>query len=233
MKTKDGGKTAVCSITVKKQEVIPPGYSVSAPTNAHWTDDFKVSFTFGKTKDGQPYRTFSYKIYDAATGKAMNNGHGTISNNKDYAELTVGASVFEKMRSGSYYFKVYAEDENRNQISPETKSTTKYYKRPDKRIPTPVNLRWSGTRLLFDFPESYEQYADKAHFQLLYSQTANGTYTKKREGTVNYSTYYKWLERNMDTPGYYKCKIEIDSYDPQVIMSSYYSAESPVYHLTN
>ena len=147
-------------------------------------------------------------------------------------ELTIGQSTLEKMQTGSYYFKVYAEDENRNQISPEVQSNTKRYTRPGRRLTAPTNLRWNGKKLLYNIPDSDRQYISTVYVELMYSQSANGTFTKKTSGRFGLDYCDTWLDRQMDTPGYYKCKIQTCPADPQAALPSSYSAESPVCHVT-
>ena len=102
--TKDGGKIAYCKITVEKP-VIPAGYSVSAPTNVHWTDGFKLAWDYGRTQDGSVYQKWAYKMYNAETGAKIGS-HSKKDTDGTSIEYFIKSGTIEKMTTGSYYFTV-------------------------------------------------------------------------------------------------------------------------------
>ena len=224
VKTVDGGYTETCKITV----VSLASYAISAPTNVHWTNGFKVSWTFGKTQDGTVYHRYGYRVYDVVTGKKLNNYHGKMNLSGTSVSLTLSSYIVEQMQTGSYYFTVYPEDYDHYQIGPEVRSEAKAYTRPSEKLPAPVNLRWEGINLLYDIPGNNGGKVDNLHYYLMYCETENGTFEFETEGTCSLSNLNNNIHNAINRRGYYKCRIELRSIDPQVIMPSSYSEFSPV-----
>lgn len=208
------------------------GYLVSAPTNVHWTDEFELSWEFGKTQDGTVHHRYGYRVIDDSTNTPLNNGSGTMNPSGTSVDLFLATWTAEKMQTGSYSFIVYAIDENKNQISPEVRSESKFFTRPNITLTTPANLRWEGTSLGFDLTGNSKELADMVHFQLMYSPTEDGVYEKKHESSLEFDKKIDAKRFGMDTPGYYKFRAFVNTRDPQKALASQYSDYSEAYHFT-
>ena len=229
--TKDGGKIAYCKITVEKP-VIPAGYSVSAPTNVHWTDGFKLAWDYGRTQDGSVYQKWAYKMYNAETGAKIGS-HSKKDTDGTSIEYFIKTGTIEKMTTGSYYFTVCALDADNNQISPEVRSELKAFTHPNAWAPKPYNLRWSGTKLLFEIPDSAKSKINRMSYDIYYSETENGTYSDKGMPHVMTNIdYARDFQSRFTKPGYYKFTLKVFNSDPRIIMPGE-EAWSPVIHITN
>ena len=228
--TKDGGKIAYCKITVEKP-VIPAGYSVSAPTNVHWTDGFKLAWDYGRTQDGSVYQKWAYKMYNAETGAKIGS-HSKKDTDGTSIEYFIKTGTIEKMTTGSYYFTVCALDADNNQISPEVRSELKAFTHPNAWAPKPYNLRWSGTKLLFEIPDSAKSKINRMSYDIYYSETENGTYSDKGMPHVMTNIdFSRDFQSRFTKPGYYKFTLKVFNSDPRIIMPGE-EAWSPVIHIT-
>ena len=220
VKTADGGYTATCKITVKQSSTIPDGYSVSAPEDVHWTDDFRIAWTLGKMQDGSVCRKYRYMIYNAATGTMVSDHTwSTSSTSKTSTESALSSNTIDGLMTGSYYFTVYAMDDDKNQISPETRSNTKSFTRPNERLPKPTNVRWSGTKVLFDIPDSYKSKTNHYLCRIYYDSEGDGSYDRSSGKTGKISDEID-MSSYMTGPGYYKATLRVYNTDPQVILPS-------------
>ena len=220
VKTADGGYTATCKITVKQSSTIPDGYSASAPEDVHWTDDFRFAWTFGKMQDGSVCRKYRYMIYNAATGTMVSDHTwSTSSTSKTSTESALSSNTIDGLMTGSYYFTVYAMDDDKNQISPETRSNTKSFTRPNERLPKPTNVRWSGTKVLFDIPDSYKSKTNHYLCRIYYDSEGDGSYDRSSGKTGKISDEID-MSSYMTGPGYYKATLRVYNTDPQVILPS-------------
>ena len=208
-------------------------YPVKAPENVHWTEEFQVSWVFGKHKNGQLQHRYAYCIYNENTGERLSRYTGNMSPNGTSVTLGLSNEIVNKMESGTaYYFEVYAVDDSNNyQLSPSVRSESKIYTRPDVVLPAPTNLRWDGTKIVYDLPGISQEMTYQTHYQILYSPQKDGNYKKLQEGTSKLNSGSD-MQRYMKAPGYYKYRLFLNSKDIQKALPSEYSEYSEAYHYT-
>ena len=157
---------------------------------------------------------------------------GRVSGTSETTTTThFNPSHVEQFKTGSYYYTIYAIDDDKNQIGPEARSETKAFTCSNERAPAPVNLRWTGKSFQFDLPASYKSKVNRLQYELYYSEMEDGPYTRK--ASVSSSMKYEIdLTNRMATPGFYKCSVQVYNTDPGIILPSL-KAELPVILVPN
>ena len=223
----EGPNAGVETTAVQEEQSI---YPVSAPENVHWTEQFQVSWSFGKNRNGQVHHKYSCRIYNSQTGECIRDN--TVESGNSSFIRGLRSFITDKMETGqSYYFEVWAVDSNNYQMSAKVKSESKVFTKPNEIIPAPVNLRWNGTTAEYDVHGIGQEMTDLVHIRLYYSPTRDGEYKFLYGGSYKVRKEYNLLNQ-MKAPGYYKFIICLISKDIQKALSSDYSDYSPIMHYT-